>query len=358
MQKILIISNVFPLETNYSRGCYILSQAKLLRTKNVDIKILNPLPMIPGIYSKYDQRFIGINKVKIKRIVDDFEVFHPKYFRFPGKLFTKFNYISQKSVYERTINWLKDWSPDIIHLHGFHPLIKTSINLSKKFNSKLYVTVHGWDFDIGINNKNIRQMLMNNTDNIDGLCVVNESHFSIAKKFFQNKKIHLIPCHLEINDKFRREIKIYNNTNKDKLKILFPSNPNRKEKNYTLFTKTVDELTKRGWEIETKFLENIPREEIISKFIWADIVLVTSLREGGPLVTKEAIFCGTRVACTNVGDSCEWLPQECISSNNSPISLAICVENSLGLSAEMWKIPKKYNKSNVLNKLTKLYQID
>ena len=56
-----------------------------------------------------------------------------------------------------------------------------------------------------------------------------------------------------------------------------------------------------------------PEKKTIQKFHWADLVLLTSKREGGPLVTKEAVYCGTRVVCTAVGDTNEWLPSNSIS---------------------------------------------
>ena len=45
MQKVLLISNVFPLENNKSRGCYVLAQAELLKSSNYDVKIINPIPL-------------------------------------------------------------------------------------------------------------------------------------------------------------------------------------------------------------------------------------------------------------------------------------------------------------------------
>ena len=357
MQKVLIISNVFPLENNKSRGCYILSQAKLLKSNGFDVRIINPLPLIPKLYTRFNQRFIGINGIKRKRIVEGIKIFHPKYYRFPSDLFAKINLKARNSILTKANEWLKNWIPDIIHLHGIHPLLNTSIKISKKYQSKLFITVHGWDFDIGIKNKYIKNVIEKQVENINGICVVNKAHFLIAKKIFREEKINLIPCHFDIKRKYQKEIKNFNYDSK-KIKILFPANSTRKEKNYKLFKQTINELIKRGWKIETKYLENISRENTIEKFHWADLILLTSKREGGPLVTKEAIFCGTRVVCTSVGDTTEWLPSNSISSESTAFSLANCVESALKNETDVWKIPKQYEKRAVLQKLVELYQIN
>ena len=358
MKKVLVISNVFPLDSNTSRGCYVLSQIKLLRSAGYDIRVLNPLPIVTKAYTLFDQRFIGVNRVNSKRTVEGFKTYHPKYFRFPGIMFPKLNYYFQNSINKKTYEWLDSWNPDIIHLHGIYPLIKTAVNLSKKFNSKLYATVHGWDFDVGIKNKIIKKILSDNVKNINGICVVNKLHFLKAEDFFNIDKVHLIPCHLDIDNKFQKKMREGNSIRAGKLKILFPANPNRKEKNYKLFISTIKELTKRGWEIKHKYLENISREDAINKFTWADLIIVTSKREGGPIVTKEAIFCGAMVVSTDVGDSSEWLPPESISSQHTSISLANCVENILQLNSNTWKVPKIYNKNYVLEKLITLFKIN
>ena len=164
-----------------------------------------------------------------------------------------------------------------------------------------------------------------------------------------------LPCHFDISKKNYSKISVFNINNKQ-IKILFPANPFRKEKNFKLFIKTKNELEKRGWQIEIKYLENISRKETIKKFKWADIILLTSKREGGPLVTKEAIFCGSRVVCTPVGDTIEWLPSNSISLSHNFFDLANCVENALMNSPNSWEIPKRFWKDSVLEKLESIYQ--
>jgi glycosyltransferase involved in cell wall biosynthesis len=61
----------------------------------------------------------------------------------------------------------------------------------------------------------------------------------------------------------------------------------------------------------------------------ADLTLITSKRESGPLVARESIQCGTPVVSVDVGDVSEYLPEFCISSQYDPIQLADTCEAAL-----------------------------
>ena len=43
------------------------------------------------------------------------------------------------------------------------------------------------------------------------------------------------------------------------------------------------------------------------RMLAADVCLITSTRESGPLVAKEAIVCGCPVVAVDVGDMAEWM---------------------------------------------------
>ena len=43
------------------------------------------------------------------------------------------------------------------------------------------------------------------------------------------------------------------------------------------------------------------------RMLAADVCLITSTRESGPLVAKEAIVCGCPVVAVDVGDMGEWM---------------------------------------------------
>tara|TARA_B100000287_G_scaffold414239_1_gene446604 strand:- start:4603 stop:5676 length:1074 start_codon:yes stop_codon:yes gene_type:complete len=357
MQKILIISNVFPLDKNPSRGCYILAQAKLLISAGYDVKVVNPLPFIPPFFPKLNKKFQGLKNLKKHKTIENIDVFHPRYLCFPGTMFPNINQKLAKRMASKIYKWIEDWDPDIIHLHSIHPLLKVGEFVAKKLDVPFFITVHGWDFDVGINNKKIYNSIVKISSNISGICVVNNNHLDIARRIIKEQKSHYIPCHIDIKLKYHRKINNFDFKNK-KIKLLFPANPSRREKNYSLFLNTIKKLEKKGWEIEKDYLKNDSRKKTIQKFHWADLVLLTSKREGGPLVTKEAIFCGSRVVSTPVGDSSLWLPSNSVSKDFTSKSLVKSIESALKNDVEVWKIPKHFEAENVLKKLIELYQIN
>ena len=89
---------------------------------------------------------------------------------------------------------------------------------------------------------------------------------------------------------------------REAIDILFPADPRRPEKNHYLALQTGEILEQRGWIVGMTTLKQQPRSIVWDRMIVADVTLITSHRESGPLVARESILCGTPVVSTNVGD--------------------------------------------------------
>lgn len=89
--------------------------------------------------------------------------------------------------------------------------------------------------------------------------------------------------------------------NKNKKHILFPSNPQRLEKNYKLLEESV-----RGMNADIHYFVNVPNEKTPYWYNAANVVVMTSLWEGSPNAIKEAMSCNCPIVCTDVGDV-KWL---------------------------------------------------
>jgi len=89
-----------------------------------------------------------------------------------------------------------------------------------------------------------------------------------------------------------------------KLNVLFPSNPNRPEKNFGLLENALASSGIKNYVIHT--LTDISFSEMPTYYNAADIVCMSSTREGSPNAIKEAMACDKLVVSTNVGDV-EWL---------------------------------------------------
>ena len=117
-----------------------------------------------------------------------------------------------------------------------------------------------------------------------------------------------IPCHVNVDDEWHKPMKKFNGLfRKSKIDILFPADPRRPEKNHILALRVGEELETRGWKVGITTLKKQPRTMVWDRMLAADVCLITSTRESGPLVAKEAIVCGCPVVAVDVGDMGEWM---------------------------------------------------
>ncbi len=89
--------------------------------------------------------------------------------------------------------------------------------------------------------------------------------------------------------------------------VLFGSSPLRPEKNAALAREAVALLHDN--DVELKYLSGVPHVHVPYWLNAADVLLLTSGREGSPNVVKEAMACNCPVVATDVGDV-RWLFKE------------------------------------------------
>jgi teichuronic acid biosynthesis glycosyltransferase TuaC len=89
--------------------------------------------------------------------------------------------------------------------------------------------------------------------------------------------------------------------------VLFPAPPARGEKRFHLAAAAVAMLRQSGVAVDLQVLDGVPHEEVPTWLNAADVVLLTSLREGSPMVVKEALACNVAVVSVDVGDVRERL---------------------------------------------------
>jgi len=90
------------------------------------------------------------------------------------------------------------------------------------------------------------------------------------------------------------------------LRLLFPSDPARKIKDYGLFRAVVGELRKRGIKVEEIHLVDIERRNVPRVYWESDVLVLTSRSEASPTVIKEAIAAKLPFVSVDVGDVEKW----------------------------------------------------
>lgn len=91
----------------------------------------------------------------------------------------------------------------------------------------------------------------------------------------------------------------------DKKHILFSSDPQRIEKNYSLAQRALDKISERdsGRSPEIHFLSGVSPDKMVNYYSAADALLVTSTHEGSSNTIKEAMACNCPIVTTGVGDA-------------------------------------------------------
>jgi hypothetical protein len=116
---------------------------------------------------------------------------------------------------------------------------------------------------------------------------------------------HHLPCGLDLASfapRDRAEARRTFGVEDGELALLFPSAPHRPEKAYPRFSAVVAELRRRGRRIRELHLTGLPRSEVPTIMAAADVMVLTSLREGSPVAVMEALATGLGLVATPVGD--------------------------------------------------------
>jgi len=122
----------------------------------------------------------------------------------------------------------------------------------------------------------------------------------------------IIPCGIDVKSFLMSDYNVKSHHNGwekksyKKLQVLFPANPIDKVKNYPLFHNVCMELKKMGINVTEVYLNDIPREKVPSIFWNCDVMVLTSFSEGSPTVVKEAIAAKLPFVSVDVGDVQEW----------------------------------------------------
>ena len=232
----------------------------------------------------------------------------------------KIKNIGRRSLYGKykLKKLLNKINPDIVHTHGS----KTSSIISSINNNRFkhVATVHGIkknkkvykkaDFIIGVSQKTI-DGLKNNV-----AVVTNWWNPSLNKFDHKGNEYALAVGRLEKVKGFDLLINSWANIN-TKLVIIGSG----KEKN-TL----INMINTKGLNEKIRIIDNVQKNELISYYRNAKLLIISSRDEGGPRVALEALYLEIPVLSTDVGHMSKLLPKEMLANTNDLISLQTLLE--------------------------------
>jgi len=180
-------------------------------------------------------------------------------------------------------------SYDIIHAHGGH--MGSLANIQRKI--PVVTSYHGSDINVFINR--IIALI--------GL-IFSAKRIYVSQKLRRKVKLfsgEIIPCGVDFNlfnpqNKYvcRNELGL----NPNQKVVFFGGQKERPVKNYKL-AKIVCDLARVDMLVE---LKGLSRPELVKMINACDCLLITSIKEGGPIIVKEALACNRPVVSVDVGD--------------------------------------------------------
>ncbi len=353
--KVLIVSTLFPFPSAPWRGTFVRDHVHLLKDAGHDIRVIAPRPWVPFGLEKRMPNFRGLRSVPCSLILDEVLVESPLFRSLPGGRSHRWVARQLRRSSRKIAKKWNTWKPDVIHSHTILPSCHLAVEYGKLVDSPVVATVPGWDFDEGVltNFTTMKSLL----SQVETLFLMRESQREIADKLEYNKKTHVLPYPVIVENAVNVTLEPLWDGQQDRpFRILFPASPSRSEKNFDLFSSAIGHLRSSGVDIETEVLGGLDHLEVLDLLRQVDLVVYTSKREGAPIVAREAVALGTRVCGVNIGDLADWLPEFAISSSPTTEEVSNTILSSLSKSGDHWCLPAHFMPDYCTEKHIQVYR--
>lgn len=249
--KVMVITNMYPTESHPSDGIFVKRQIDALRENSNDLEI--EICHLDTIRNKWLYALGGI----------------------------------------KVLSAVRKFKPHLVHIHyGLSQLMAWPI-----FRIPVVVTMHGSDLTIPWQQRISAALLRAKHAPV----VVSES---LKQHLADRKDVRVIACGVKASSfnldksKCRDDLSIGH----DSTLILFGANPARQVKRHDRFRAALELVHKDLPNVQSMCLSEVSVSLAPKLIASADVLVLTSDREGSPVVTKEALCAGVRVVSTPVGD--------------------------------------------------------
>lgn len=189
---------------------------------------------------------------------------------------------------------IEEFAPDVVHIHyGLTQLAVPRLGVPS------VVTLHGTDLAVAWQ----RAVTLHYLQSRDAVVVVS-SKMAEAIEHRGSEK-HVIPSSVDVvaTQRALERLPHRESVVAGRMRVAFGADPSRAVKDYGLYEATCRALeTDHGMHVERVVISGLPPSRVPATLRDCDVLVLTSIREGSPTITKEALCCGTRVVSVDVGD--------------------------------------------------------
>lgn len=146
--KVLVLSGMYPRQTNPMSGIFAHQQMKALGEMNVKAAVICPVPYSPKfLWTNPRRRAYG--QTPVSDVIDGIPVYYPRYLRPPGRWFhgisSFFIYLAAKPIIKQLAASFK---PDVLHTFASTPEGYAGTLIQRKFNIPHVCSLIGSDIEI------------------------------------------------------------------------------------------------------------------------------------------------------------------------------------------------------------------
>ena len=178
--KILLITSLYPIPDNPARGIFIADRVDLLRKMGHEVRVLNPLPRMLRMHELRRSTLSGVARAPKYTTEDEGHIYHPKYSKFPDNNLMWWTRRSILRLLGKVERWLEQWRPEVISCHTIWPVGELASRLANRWDCPWIATVHGWDFDVGLNGR-CKSHISELASDANRLIAVSERLVEVAK---------------------------------------------------------------------------------------------------------------------------------------------------------------------------------
>jgi len=150
--KVLEISHLYPVPYDALLGIAMHKQIKTLKNKECEVLVISPIPWTPFPIKYMSNKWRLYSKASTHKIIEDIEIFYPRYLVFPKAYFLASSGIRMYYGIKKLVKKLWPIFPfDIIHAHMALPDGYAAMLLSRDYSKPLVITFQATDLDITAN---------------------------------------------------------------------------------------------------------------------------------------------------------------------------------------------------------------